>query len=156
MIMKYVINQLFGRFCTFLNTLAPAELDAPWRILIFYPALLFHVGKSIEVRAFVERFREIKRNFPLRPHHRKFRLILSDLSLSVTTTETDISLASFNMSERERMINDSIFFQPLLARFLFLFLLWLLLPLQCFTKPFEVLLEKKLPSLQMQYCGKKE
>lgn len=91
--------------------------------MIFYPALLFHVGKSIEVRAFVERFREIKRNFPLRPHHRKFRLILSDLSLSVTTTETDISLASFNMSERERMINDSIFFQPLLARFLFLFLL---------------------------------
>ena len=91
---------------------------------MFYPALLFHVGKSIEVRAFVERFREIKRNFPLRPHHRKFRLILSDLSLSVTTTEgTDISLASFNMSERERMINDSIFFQPLLARFLFLFLL---------------------------------
>ena len=88
---------------------------------MFYPALLFHVGKSIEVRAFVERFREIKRNFPLRPHHRKFRLILSDLSLSVTTTETDISLASFNMSERERMINDSIFFQPLLARFLFLF-----------------------------------
>ena len=87
---------------------------------MFYPALLFHVGKSIEVRAFVERFREIKRNFPLRPHHRKFRLILSDLSLSVTTTGTDISLASFNMSERERMINDSIFFQPLLARFFLL------------------------------------
>ena len=70
---------------------------------------------------FNERFRESKCNFPLRPHQRKFRLIPSDLSLTVTTAH--ISLASFDMSERERMINDSVFFSRFLLDFFFFFTL---------------------------------
>ena len=96
---------------------------------------------------FNERFRESKCNFPLRPHQRKFRLIPSDLSLTVTSAH--ISLASFDMSERERMINDSVFFSRFLLDFFFFYFdCYCFCNASCFTKPFEVWLEKSCLRLQ--------